>query len=395
MEHKEGQKAYQMVEDTIRCRIEDGSYSLGSQLPTELELVSEFNVSRMTVSRGLAELIRENLIKRIPGRGTFVCRREVSSGGVKENSTVVRCVWPGEIYSQPFAGNGIIQGVFDELSARSIQTGIAFYRSSDEFDRIFQNHESGIGYIIWPSPIASVQRRISKLQAAGVPLVILDNAQPGFSGCFVATDNQAGARMVIDHLAACGHKRIAYISPEPTMSSLAERYAGVISALAANGLLACREYFAMIPGDEALLPARYASGKHAFIRNWIERLLAFPESRRPDAIFCSNDFIAVSVMNILIELNLRVPEDFSLVGFDNIDYAQWLPVPLSTVAHDFQSIGRVAGRRLYERFFSGSSYDAAFEKSNDHYLVMPKLVLRDSVKDRRNSDQTQSSLNSK
>ncbi|MDD3885562.1 MAG: GntR family transcriptional regulator [Victivallaceae bacterium] len=383
MEYKEGQKAYQVVEDTIRRRIEDGSYSLGSRLPTELELVSEFNVSRMTVSHGLAELIRENLIKRIPGRGTFVCRREISSGDVKENSTVVRCVWPGEIYSQPFAGNGIIQGVFDELSARSIQTGIAFYRNGEEFDRIFQNHESGVGYIVWPSPIASVQRRISKLQAAGVPLVILDNVQPGFSGCFVATDNQAGARMVIDHLVACGHKRIAYISPEPSMSSLAERCAGVISAFAANGLLACREYFGIIPCCDEILPDRYASGQHAFIRGWIERLLAYPESRRPDAIFCSNDFIAVSVMNILIELNLRVPEDFSLVGFDNIDYAQLLPVPLTTVAHDFQNIGRVAGRRLYERFFSGGGYGSLVEKSNDRYLVMPKLILRDSVMDRR------------
>ena len=73
---------YKRLGETIRRRINEGVYPLGSQLPTELEMVNEFNVSRMTVSKGLTELIEAGIIKRIRGKGTFVCSQKFERGAL-------------------------------------------------------------------------------------------------------------------------------------------------------------------------------------------------------------------------------------------------------------------------------------------------------------------------
>ena len=204
---------YKRLGETIRRRINEGVYPLGSQLPTELEMVNEFNVSRMTVSKGLTELIEAGIIKRIRGKGTFVCSQKFEAIDSKSEIPVIKCILPGAIYEQSFASNALLQGVCAELKNTPYQTGIAFCGNEDEILAELGKAESDncAGYILWPRESKRFCEAVGKLQAAGFPLILLDSFFPEYQGEFIGTDNFAGAETAVDCLVAHGHRRIGYL----------------------------------------------------------------------------------------------------------------------------------------------------------------------------------------
>ncbi len=157
-----------------------------------------------------------------------------------------------------------------------------------------------------------------KLQAPGL-----------YSLCF---DNFEGARLATHHLLSLGHKRIAFISGDMRHLDAKERQRGYRAAMRAAGL----------PHDEALvLPGDFteASGQSA-----VERLL---DSRAPfTAIFAANDQMALGAGLALYRRKLRVPEDVSLVGFDDLATSVYSTPPLSTVHHPVQEMGQLAAEAM-------------------------------------------------
>ena len=107
-----------------------------------------------------------------------------------------------------------------------------------------------------------------------------------------------------------------------------------------------------------------------FIRSWLDRQLG--GRTPPTAIFCSNDTLAVSVFRLLEEKGVRVPDEISLAGFDNISAASWLPVPLTTVAHDFFRIGSLARKILMQQRRDYNTLPI-------QYRVQPNLIVRKST----------------
>lgn len=375
------QPAYKRIGEMIRQRINDGVYSLGSQLPTELELVEEFSASRMTVSKGLAELIDAGLIKRIRGKGTFVCSQKFEAIDSKRETPVVKCLLPGAIYEQSFASNMLLQSVCAELKDTNYQTGIAFCGSEEELLDELGKAESGkcAGYILWPQYSKRFCEAVDKLQAAGFPLVLLDSFYPGYRGDFIGTDNFAGAEMAVDYLAARGHRRIGYLTLTPDRSSLAERLAGFIAASTRRNPQFDPRLVAVIPSDPQLPTEKVPAHQSDSLRRALETMLALPETERPTALFMSHDFIAVELFRIAADMGVKIPEQLSLVGFDNIDYSRWLPVPLTTVAHNFSEAGKLAGRLILDKVKSRSSESDRSEGIMPRYQVRPVLVERESV----------------
>lgn len=374
--------AYKRLGDTIRQRINEGVYPLGSQLPTELELVGEFNVSRMTVSKGLSDLINAGLIKRIRGKGTFVCSQKFEAIDSKAEVPVIMCILPGAIYEQSFASNALLQGVCAELKETAFQTGIAFCSSEEEIIAELEKTGSGncAGCILWPTLSERMERAVLKLQENGFPLLLVDSFFNGYRGDFIGTDNFVGSALAIEHLAGCGHRRIGYLTLAPDRSSLAERLAGAVSALSRHGLLYEPQLTGVIPEASGFSTEKVPAHNSSFIRAYLERMLALPREERPTAIFASHDFIAIEIMKLAEPMKFRIPEDFSLVGFDNIDCSGWLPVPLTTVAHDFDAMGRLAARLMGDRLNRRAEGTPSHGNVAPHYRVQPKLVERKSVK---------------
>jgi len=365
--------AYKELEETIRQRINKGVYPLGSQLPTEMDLVNEFQLSRMTVSKGLTALIDDQVIKRIRGKGTFVCSQKLSAGQVGQEISVIKCLFPGTIAEQPIAGNPVLQAICRELKNSGYQTGIAYYGSCEEAAELLndRNNLGCAGYVIWPSYSETFRNAVQNLCAKHKKVVLLDNLFPDFNGDFIGTDSLAGAQIAVDHLIAMGHQRIGYLSPTPRYTSLADRLSGYISAMSRRKLALNWQHVGIIDDDSNMLPEWNLAKSRAFLQQWLPKLWKQPKNERPTAFFASNDSLAYLLIDQLNAMKINIPGDVSIIGFDNLDRSQWLPVRLTSIEHDLDGIGRLAARRLLAG--ANETLEAA------RYYLRPQLISRESV----------------
>ncbi len=172
-------------------------------------------------------------------------------------------------------------------------------------------------------------QELEALQATGYPFVVADPRVPLTDGLpAVSAAHRAGAKAATDHLLALGHRRIAHISGPRRWAATEERIEGYHGALAAAGVLPSPELLA--EGDFEI-PGGYAAAC---------RLLDLPEP--PTAIFASNDNMAVGVLRATRERGLAVPEDLSVVGFDDAEIAQSVTPALTTVRQPLGELGRTA-----------------------------------------------------
>jgi LacI family transcriptional regulator len=177
--------------------------------------------------------------------------------------------------------------------------------------------------------------RILDLQAQRTPLVIVDRDLPDAAVDSVLTDNAQGGGLATQHLIELGHRRIACITGPSDVTPSADRVTGYRQML--------RE--AEIPIDEDLIVKgdfRYDSAYQASIQ-----LLQMEDP--PTAIFACNDLMAVAAMRAALELGQKVPDDLSVVGFDDVRLAAFANPPLTTIAQPKYEIGAVAATMLLAR----------------------------------------------
>lgn len=192
-----------------------------------------------------------------------------------------------------------------------------------------------------PEPVARA------LLGEGLPMVLVDNVIPGLAVDAVLSDGFNGARAAVAHLIERSHRDIAFIggpyhvAPPPlahrsdTVWSVEQRALGYRTALQEAGIAPDP---LLHEGDNLTTAGGYAACR---------RLLA--SGRRFTAIFCANDSSAIGAMRALHEEGLAVPADVSLIGFDDIEVAQHLIPPLTTIHMDRTAIGACAVRRLLAR----------------------------------------------
>ncbi|SMX48986.1 LacI family DNA-binding transcriptional regulator [Ruegeria arenilitoris] len=158
----------------------------------------------------------------------------------------------------------------------------------------------------------------TRCQQAGVPVVLFNRSQDIEGITTVTSDNYAGGRKVAEFLLAGGHQRIAYIAGWQGASTQRDREAGFLAALRDAG----SDLFAHGIGEFHTENARAAA----------RTMFDVAPERRPDAVFVANDHMALAVMDVLrFELGLRIPEDVSVVGYDDVPPAGWPAYNLTTI----------------------------------------------------------------
>ena len=154
-----------------------------------------------------------------------------------------------------------------------------------------------------------------RCRVAGVPMVLFNRSQDDPNMSAVTSDNYAGGRKVAEFLLAAGHRKIGHIAGWPGASTQRDREAGFISALDEAGV----ELHCSTEGDFTMEKAADATRK----------MFAHDV---PEAVFVANDHMAVAVLDTLrFELGLRVPDDVSVVGYDDVPAARWPAYDLTTV----------------------------------------------------------------
>lgn len=204
------------------------------------------------------------------------------------------------------------------------------------FDQITSRGTKGI--ILLLSELTERQR--GQLVARGLPFVVIDpTAEPGPEVSSVGATNWSGGLAATNHLIELGHRRIAIITGPPALLCSRARLDGYRGALERAGLNLDEQL--VRPGD-----FRVKAG-------YEQAAALFRLRDRPTAVFAGNDLAALGVLRAAREAGLRVPEDLSVVGFDDIPLAEWSTPALTTVRQPLTEMAAVAVRILLERAEGG------------------------------------------
>jgi LacI family transcriptional regulator len=193
-----------------------------------------------------------------------------------------------------------------------------------------------------------------------VPIVFVDRRFEGLHGPFVGVDNVSGARMAAMHLIEGGHRKIGIIAGFQRLSSMQERLHGFKQTLAQQAVPLPSEW--VVPSPLSIEDGRISA----------RQILALPD--RPDALFVSNNFLMLGVLQAVKEIGLRCPDDISLIGFDDHPWASVCAPPLSVVRQPAREIGRTAAHMLCA-LIGGSAVQ-------EQFMQLPcELILRNSCCD--------------
>jgi DNA-binding LacI/PurR family transcriptional regulator len=330
---------------------------------TTFDVARAAGVSRVTVSRVLndhhnvTDKVRQRVLQAAADLGYISQKSTNSVISVPKTKRPVRVLRNiGFFFAslhghEPLTGNPFWSPVLHGAEQEATAAGIAVtYRSINQWvdqadalpAAVRAASVDGI-LLVGPATEATVQA----LQATERPLVLVDNCVPSQRVDAVLSDNFGGGRAAVAHLVELGHRQVAFIggpfrvSPPPALHqtnsvwSIEQRALGYVTALREAGIEPSERLY---EGDNL----RPAGGYRA-----CQRLLAGGQPFT--AIFCANDESAVGAMRALHQAGLRVPGDVSVVGFDDIEMAQHLIPPLTTVRVNKEAIGAWAVRRLLAR----------------------------------------------
>lgn len=287
-------------------------------------------VSHSTVSRALrgSPLISEETTARIRKiaeetgyRPSFAARSLVTSRTATIGVVVTSI-------ADPFAAE-VVLGIEDAANDHDYSVLLANSNAQPEREmrvvRAFEERRVD-GIIVTSSRVGAIYGDM--LSQARVPIVLLNNQHPSEFMHSVMIDNVTGGLDATRHLVGLGHRRVAYIGDRFGCQSDTERFGGYRSALDLAYLPFLPEY------------VTHGNGKPDGGAPAMESLLSLPVP--PTAVFCYNDMTALGAMSAISSRGLRVPDDISVVGFDDLFVAQYSSPPLTTVRQPMRDMGRIA-----------------------------------------------------
>lgn len=231
-------------------------------------------------------------------------------------------------------------------------------RESQNLDLLVQLRAQGI--II--SPVDENSSRIEMLKDRGVPMVFVDRVGDDQDYWSVVIDDREGGRLGTRHLIEKGHRRIAFLGHPHRSQKVAMRYEGAREVVnQADGDVTLE----LITADSWTVEAGQAAGRELARR---------PADKRPSAVFCANDMLALGLLQTVVREGVRVPHDIAVVGYDNLEWAELGAVPLTTVAQPRELLGRTAVEMITQLIDRTGPLPAA-----NHIVLPPKLVVRDST----------------
>jgi LacI family transcriptional regulator len=211
------------------------------------------------------------------------------------------------------------------------------------------------GVLITPADMKS--DRLEAMRERGIAVTLLDREIKGRKQCSVSVDDVHGGQIAIEYLAGLGHKNIAWVCGPESIPQVADRGAGVTKAAKVAG---AKIETIRVPLMNA------AKGEEA-----AKKILELNEM--PSAIFCANDLLALGVMRALLASKVRIPEQVSVLGYDNIEFAPSAAVPLSSIAQPSYQMGVTAADLLLNECEDGDSHE------HQQIRFQPQLVERAST----------------
>ena len=365
MKHDDKTPKYTLIKQDLMNGLRAGKFPVGGVIPSETELMQQFGASRFTVRQALAELVNEGWLRREKGRGTFFCPPADRKGTSQHTIALLSPTISTYIFPE------IVRGIDEVAREAGYQLILAnsnhhFREEGRALQRFKENGVSGV--IVEPTMSALPNPNLEhfgSLRDAGVPLVFLDSTFPDLDVPAILLRDREGGLLATKYLLDLGHRRIGMIYKKVHQPAV-NRFQGYRQALLETGLEVDPLLVRSFQEPEPRMPVGYIHTK--------ELLDLGPQ--RPTAIFYYNDETAIDGYRAIWEAGLTVPDDISVVGFDDSVLAQLQPIRLTSMTHPKQEAGRLAAHLLLAQIMGTE----AGRSEARVYSFQPELIVRNSCR---------------
>jgi len=354
---------HEQLKDEIIEWIRSGRYQPNEKLPTEFEIAAQSGMSRQTVRQSIGALVQEGWLTRKQGSGTYVSsvpeRKEAPMPAVGVMTT----------YISDYIFPQIVRGTENVLR----DAGYHMLVSSTNNDKTKERENLELlksstvqGLIIEPTKSALGNPNLDSymaLEAMRLPYVMINERYPELDCPCVKVDDERGGYLAASHLIELGHRQIAGFFKTDDLQGT-QRLKGFFRA----------HHESKVPlQPDRVIQFTTEDKRHKPYEKAMELLEGDPSSR-PTAFVCYNEELAVILLEAIRQQRLRIPEDISVVGFDDSFLATATEVKLTTVAHPKSELGVKAAETLLEMIGNPSGARAK------DYVFEPQLILRESTK---------------
>lgn len=332
---------YLQVRSILDQRIRSGEFKPGDRIPSERDLAKTLDVSQMTVNKAIALLVREGWLHREHGNGTYVnCDLQVPAPA---NVTIG--------FAIPALSATIEEDYFISSLLRGIQKA-SFDRPISL--RMLDAHDQSLGETISQSDMDGFivvdlldknRASIDRLAREGKRILILGASDESVSAPYIDGDNIGGTTEAVEHLLSLGHTRVAGLFALIETWNSKQRHHAFVETMARSGHRVPLERILIDGGNGRQITEQTADRLRKLFRG----------DDRPTAILCGGFFIALDAMHLIKSIGLRIPEDVSLVGYDDPTSARYLNPPLTTVRQPLDDMGEQSIVHLYDWIHLGTT----------------------------------------
>lgn len=348
----------QIIED-IKHKISSKKLKVGEQLKSHKLLAEEYGVSLITVKGALSTLIDERFLYSRVGKGTFVAPREDEhENGLNSVGLVLKDV------KNPFFSQ--IAHTVEETAYNknySVLLSNSANQANKEEGQIDNFKKMGVKGLIIASFVKEAHAPVTvrSLHEQNFPYVMVSFTSDE-DIWYVGSDNEKGAIMGTEHLISLGHTKIGYLNSPRNNALGSVRQTGFEQALAKFQIPFNPDYVLRTVNESI----RQDFGSGVILADQFHEM-----KDKPTAFFSYNDLSAIGFTRRVMELGYSVPEDIAIVGFDDIQQAEFAPVPLTTIKQDVEKIGQIAIDTLIARMEGN-------DVAPNRVLITPELVIRNS-----------------
>jgi GntR family transcriptional regulator, arabinose operon transcriptional repressor len=364
---------YNMVKEQITDWITSGKVKPGEKIHSENELVKMFGVSRHTVRQAVGDLVHEGWLYREQGAGTFCSFKQ------EENQTTVP---PAQTNGKNI---GVITTYISDYIFPSIIRGIESYLSNQGYSLTFACTDNDIekeklclqtmlnrnidGLIVEPTKSSVYNPNIHyylELEQRNIPYLMINQFYPQLAPPHIVVNDEHGGYIATEHLIKLGHRKIIGLFKTDDLQGV-NRMQGFIRAFREHGITFFPDMVISYSTEDM----------NEKVKDQLNKF--YSSDDKPTAIVCYNDQLALMVLDVLRNYQISVPDDVSIVGYDDSFLAETFEVKLTSIAHPKMEMGIEAAKRIVS---------AVEGKDNNPQSIIyePELVVRNSTAPVKSTD---------
>lgn len=329
------------------------------------DIAKSLNVSAATVSLvlnnkpGVGAETRERILKYINENGLSINTRKCALSN--KNISFLVYQKHGKVVSDTPFFSKVIEGIEFESRKHGYNLSITYIKGRKEIEEFSHsvNRNQLDGIVVLATEMEGED--LALFQRSTVPIVYLDNSFDAEHVDSIFIGNERGSHEAVSYLISMGHRDVGYLHSAVRISNFDYRQKGYLEALKENRISFQKDHIFLL---DSTIEGAFAD-MHQILQSGV---------KIPSAVFADNDIIAVGAMKAIKEFGLRVPEDISIIGFDDMPYCRLTEPLLSTVRVSKKYMGRLSVQRLVEKIENRSQ--SGYVKIE----VGTELVTRESVK---------------